>query len=104
MAGAAGSQGGCLPGNKGALSKRATFVGFYEGNYVIGDGGALACLVVEVDEDGGAAGQDVGGGGVAQIVLEGPRFCADAGGASVDVDGGGIEDGFEEVDFGAGYC
>jgi hypothetical protein len=79
-------------------------VGFYEGNYVSRDGGALACLVVEVDQDYYAAGEEVGGGGIAQLVFEGPGFGAYAGGASVDVDGGGIEDGFEEVDFGAGYC
>lgn len=60
-------------------------------------------MVVEVDQDCGAMGEEVGCGGVAKIVFEGPGLCAYTGGAGVDVDRGGEEDRLFEVDFGSGY-
>ena len=69
---------------------------------VLGEGFGFVGVVVEVDYDCGGGGYDVVGLGVAELMVEGPGFGADAGGAGVDVEGGWEEDGDEEVDLGVG--
>jgi hypothetical protein len=88
--------------NSSLGSQGSAFMLFDEGDDFGGEGFGFAGVVVEVYQDGGDVGYDVIGLGVAELVFEGPGLGTDAGGAGVDVEGLAVEDGDEEVNFGAG--